>query len=69
MTAKDVVNLARALYPLYKPPFIKKDGNKIFFKKVYIEKKYLKKNYKYIFKCKQKYIGIKQKDILKFLNK
>ena len=64
MTATYVVNLARSQYPLYTPPFIIDKNNKIIFKKAYFEKCKNKKNYKFLFKCKKNYIGIKQKDIL-----
>ena len=65
MTATNVINLARSQFPLYTPPFIIVNNKKIIFKKAYFEKnKNLKKDYRFIFKCKKNYIGIKQKDIL-----
>jgi methionyl-tRNA formyltransferase len=64
MTATYVVNLARSQYPLYTSPFIIDKNNKIIFKKAYFEKSKNKKNYKFLFKCKKNYIGIKKKDIL-----
>jgi len=64
MTARYIVNLARSQYPLYKLPFIKNKNKKIVFKKAYLEINKKIKNYKFLFKCKKNYIGIKQKDIL-----
>ena len=65
MSANLIINIARSQYPLYAPPFFKIGGKKIIFKKAYLEKnKYTKKKYKYLFKCKKNYIGIKSNDIL-----
>lgn len=64
MTATNIINLARSQYPLYTPPYIIVKNKKIIFKKAYFEKNKNLKNYRFIFKCKKNYIGIKQKDVL-----
>ena len=68
MTAIDIVNLARSQFPLYTPAFFLIGKKKVFFKKAYKIKKNSKDQFKYFFKCKKFYVGIKNEDILNFRN-
>ena len=62
MTAEKVINLLRSLIPLYPPPYFIINKKRIYFTKAFLEKKQTIKKYKYFFKCKRNYIGIKEKD-------
>ncbi len=64
MKIKNIKNLIRALYPYYKPPYIKNKKRKIYLKNFSKISKNEKKKYIYIFKCKDGEIGLMKKDII-----
>ena len=68
MTATNIVNLARSQYTLYTPAFFLIGKKKVFIKRAQKIKKNSKDRFKYFFKCKYNYIGIKNLDVLNLKN-